>query len=217
MRRELGYFYIENALGWNQSWFQDWMMYHGGCAAVTACDLCVYLAREKEMRSLYPYDAHRLNRKDYLSFSGIMKPYLHPRLRGIDTLKIYISGLTAYWHDVGADYLSVDGLSGTASWEEAREQVREQIDSGMIVPFLLLHHKSRALSNYQWHWFNLAGYKDADGRFYVKAVTYGSFRWLDLRELWDTGYRKKGGLIIIREGDRGDQRGIPGWIGPGLS
>lgn len=199
MRRELDYFYIENALGWSQDWFQDWMMYHGGCAAVTACDLCVYLAREKGMRSLYPYDPRHLTRKDYLAFSAVMKPYLHPRLRGIDTLKLYISGLTAYWRDTGADQLSAEGLPGTAPWEDARERIIEQIDGGMIVPFLLLHHKSRSFSNYQWHWFNLAGYRELDGKFYVKAVTYGNFRWLDLRELWDTGYRKKGGLIRVTQ------------------
>ena len=197
MKRELNYFHIENALGWTQNWFLDWMMYHGGCAAVTACDLCVYLAGEKGLSSLYPYDARRLNRKDYLAFSAMMKPYLHPRLRGIDTLKLYISGLTAYLDGIGADFLKIDGLSGTAPWEEARERIRERINSGMIVPFLLLHHKNPSFSNYQWHWFNLAGYKELDGKFYVKAVTYGNFRWLDLRELWDTGYRKKGGLIIV--------------------
>ena len=174
-------------------------MYHGGCAAVTACDLCVYLAREKGMRSLYPFDAHHLNRKDYLAFSAAMKHYLHPRLRGIDTLKLYISGLTAYWRDIGMDFLRVVGLSGTAPWEDAKEQIREQIDRGMIVPFLLLHHKSQSLGNLQWHWFNLAGYQEVDEKFYVKVVTYGRFRWLNLEELWNTGYRKKGGLIIISQ------------------
>lgn len=197
MKKELNYFYIENSLGWNQSWFQDWMMYHGGCAAATACDLCAYLAREKGMSSLYPYDARRLNRKDYLAFSAMMKPYLHPRLRGIDTLKLYISGLTAYWRDAGADFLRAEGLSGDAPWEEAAEMIREQIDGGFVVPFLLLHHKNPSFSNYQWHWFNLAGYEELDGKFSVKAVTYGGFRWLNLRELWDTGYRKKGGLIRV--------------------
>lgn len=197
MKRELDYFYIENALGWSQDWFQDLTMYYGGCAAVTACDLCVYLARKKGMRSLYPYDPRRLNKKDYLAFSAMIKPYLRPRLRGIDTLKLYISGLSAYWNDVGAKQLRIDGLPGTAPWGEARERIREQIDGDMPVPFLLLHHKNRSLSNYQWHWFNLAGYGELDGKFYVKAVTYGNFRWLDLRELWDTGCRKKGGLIRV--------------------
>lgn len=146
---------------------------------------------------LYPYDAYSLNKQDYLSFSNIMKPYLHPRWQGIDTLDLYIAGLTAYFHDAGAHTLKADGLSGAVSWKIAAEQIKEQIDHGILVPFLLLYHKSRVLSDLQWHWFNLAGYEEFDGEFYVEAVTYGSFRWVDLRELWNTGYRRKGGIVRI--------------------
>ena len=53
------------------------------------------------------------------------------------------------------------------------------------------------MKDYHWHWFNLAGYEKRGERFLVKAVTYGSFRWLDLEELWDTGYERKGGLIRV--------------------
>ena len=35
----------------------------------------------------------------------------------------------------------------------------------------------------------------------VKAVTYGNYEWLDLKELWDTGYEKKGGLILFDQGE----------------
>lgn len=197
MKKELDYFQIDNALGWDQDWFQDWSMYDGGCAAVTACDLCIYLARQKGIHQLYPYEAHSLSKKDYLAFSGRMKQYLHPSWQGIDTLERYLSGLTAYWHDTGADDLKADGVSGTASWKEAAKQVRGQIDCGILVPYLLLYHKSPVFHDFQWHWFNLAGYEEFDGEFYVKAVTYGSFRWFNLQELWNTGYRKKGGLIRI--------------------
>ena len=44
--KELNYFIIDGAIGWNQDWFKEWWMNKGGCAAVTACDLCLYLARE---------------------------------------------------------------------------------------------------------------------------------------------------------------------------
>ena len=48
-----------------------------------------------------------------------------------------------------------------------------------------------------WHWFLLIGYKEYDDNIMVKAVTYGNYEWLDLNELWDTGYEKKGGLILF--------------------
>ena len=47
--KELNYFIIDGAIGWNQDWFKEWWMNKGGCAAVTACDLCLYLAREKQI------------------------------------------------------------------------------------------------------------------------------------------------------------------------
>ena len=30
----------------------------------------------------------------------------------------------------------------------------------------------------------------------AKAVTYGEWQWLDMDELWETGFEKKGGLIL---------------------
>lgn len=197
MKKELKYFYIENALGWNQDWFQDWWMNRGGCGAVTACDLCIYLAKEKNLTSLYPYDIHDLNKESYTAFSEKMKPYLRPRRSGIDTLEIYIDGLSSYLQDIGVDSLKIEGLHGTAVYSEAEKHIRKQIDCGMLIPFLLLHHKDPAFDELQWHWFNIAGYAEYGGEFYVKAVTYGSFQWLNLQELWDTGHQRKGGIILI--------------------
>ncbi len=197
MKRELDYFRIEGGLGWNQHWFADRWMYFGGCAAVTACDLSIYLARTKGIRQLYPYDPDNLTREDYLAFAKTMKGYLGPRLTGIDTLELYSSGLRTYWQDVGAGSLTLAHAEGTLPWLEAGELIRERIDSGLIVPFLLLRHQNRALKDYHWHWFNLAGYDERQGGLKVKVVTYGSFRWLDFRELWETGHRRKGGFIRV--------------------
>ena len=48
-----------------------------------------------------------------------------------------------------------------------------------------------------WRWFLLIGYKEYDDTIMVKAVTYGNYEWLDLKELWNTGHEKKGGLILF--------------------
>lgn len=44
MKTELNYFMIEGSYGSNQDWFSNFLMKMGGCAAVTACDSCIYLA-----------------------------------------------------------------------------------------------------------------------------------------------------------------------------
>lgn len=196
--KELDYFCIDDSIGWNQNNFSDWSMYDGGCAAVTACDLCIYLAQQKGFADLYPYDSRYPTQKEYLAFSETMKQYLHPRWQGIDTLELYLSGILSYFQDRGVSSISGKGISGSLPVHRARDLIRKQIDSEFLVPCLLLYHKNSMLKDFQWHWFNLAGYEEFEDEFYVKAVTYGNFYWLNLRELWNTGYRRKGGLIEIK-------------------
>lgn len=109
MKKELTYFRIEGGYGGNQDWFRDPMMHLGGCAAVTACDICIYLALRLGMRELYPFDLKELSRKDYIRFSRIMKPYLRPRMSGIDRLEIYTEGFGAYLNDAFAGRYAAAG------------------------------------------------------------------------------------------------------------
>ena len=90
MKKELDYIRVDEALGGNQDWFLDPFMKGGGCAAVTACDLCIYFARHRGLRELYPYDAGRLGKEDYIRYSKQMKPYQRPRCQGIDTVENYL-------------------------------------------------------------------------------------------------------------------------------
>ena len=73
----------------------------------------------------------------------------------------------------------------------------QQLDKQIPIPCLVLKHKNKKLKNYVWHWFLLMGYEKCEDCIAVKAVTYGSYEWLSLEEIWDSGYEKKGGLIIF--------------------
>ena len=199
MRRELDYIRIEDALGGNQEWLPERDMNRGGCGAVTACDLCIYLARQRGLRSLYPYDADRLTKEDFIGFASIMKPYLSPRSTGIDRLDIYLDGLSGYWRDAGNASLGAAGFPGTAPFEEAEALARAQIDGGMPIPYLLLRHQNKAFEDFEWHWFNLTGYEEREDGLLVDAVTYGEPHWLNFRELWDTGEERRGGMIRVFE------------------
>lgn len=201
MKKELAYYTIGGALGWSQDWFPRGWMRLGGCAAVAACDVSILLSRDDGITSMYPHDTSRITREAYLEFSEVMRPYLHPRWSGIDSLKIFIDGFGKYIHDVHADeFICLDGIEGTEPWEEARDAIVAEIDRGRAVPFLMLYHQGREFDEYEWHWFNLAGYDDeAEDGFRVKAVTYGNFEWLNLERLWDTGYEKRGGIILVND------------------
>ena len=169
----------------------------GGCAAVTACDSCVYFALRRGMANLIPFDPGQITRRNYLTLSERMKPYLHPRMRGIDRLEIYQDGFGAYLRDIGASGWRVGALHGDAPFADAADALREQIRSGYPVPFLLLMHDNPAFDFYEWHWFLLMGYDERPDSLFAQAVTYGASRWLDFRKLWHTGRAEKGGMILF--------------------
>ena len=173
MKKELDYFSIDGVQGGSQDWMSNFLMKFGGCAALAACDTCIYLAAKQGWKQIYPYNIAHLCREDYDRFAMKMKPYLRPRIGGVDRLSLYIEGFQRYLADAGVTDLCLEGLEGQTPYEKAYD-------------------------DYVWHWYMLTGYKKEAGHFSVKAVTYGGARWLDFHGLWDTGYEKKGGLILYR-------------------
>lgn len=198
-KNELSYFYVETAFGGSQQWFRSAMMRLGGCAVVTACDLCIFLKKYHDKPKLYRYGVHSLSKKEYVDFSEVMKPYLHPRITGIDSLDIYLEGAGAYFAECGETSVALKGFSGDAPYEDAEAVVKNQIDRGYPLPMLMLKHHNKIFSEYVWHWFMITGYEKNDKRFLIKATTYGNSEWLDFKLLWDTRFERKGGLITVVE------------------
>lgn len=198
MRKELPYFEIGSSYGGCQDWFTDYWMKIGGCAAATACDSSICLARNLGYPALYPYDAGKITKEDYIRFAERMKPYLRPRAGGVDRLDLYITGFGSYLSDCGICDVRMEALEGSQPVAVAKESLTVQIDAGLPVPCLILNHVRPAIKEYEWHWFLLNGYERTGGRLMVKAVTYGEYEWLDMDELWDTGYQRRGGLILYR-------------------
>lgn len=200
MQKELSYYRVGGDYGWDQDKFPGFLMKHGGCAAVTACDSCIYLKLYKGFSELCPCTSAELTTEEYLDLAEEMKPYLHPRMGGIDTLNLYMDCFGNYLHDRGSA-LEMTSFAGTENLADAEQIIMEQLDREIPIPYLLLKHKNKALDDYTWHWFMLTGYQ-AEGKdnevFRVKVVTYGEAVWFDLAELWDTGYEQKGGLILFR-------------------
>lgn len=199
MKKELPHFYIDESYGGNQDWFPTFMMRIGGCGAETACDSSIYFALYKGITGIAPESAAHLTKQDYIDFAYVMRPYLSPRMSGIDRLDIYVDGYAQYLKDRGETRLSMDMLDGSEPYETAAKALIRQIDEGYPIPTLILNHKNKTFDDYVWHWFLLNGYDlDDDGFLRVKAVTYSKYEWLDFRALWETGHKKRGGLILFR-------------------
>lgn len=196
MRKELDYFQIENDYGGNQELFPNLIMKMGGCAAVTACDCCIYFDLYKGTK-LYPYSHDTLTRKDYYKFGMKMKPYLHPRWTGIDKLEIYVDGFGKFLTDNGFGNIIMKPLAGETEVTAAKNALVEQIDKGLPIPCLMLNHKNKAFKDFEWHWFLLTGYEIFEEKCMVKVVSYGEWYWFDFDDLWNTGRERKGGLILF--------------------
>ena len=98
--------------------------------------------------------------------------------------------------------MKLSGCHGDTSVEQAIMEAKHQIDQGRPIPYLLLRHKNVNFKDLVWHWFMLVGYEELEDEFYVKIATYGGYRWLNFKELWDTGFRKKGGMILVQVPDK---------------
>ena len=136
MKKELAYFNIEGEYGGNQNWFYDPMMRLGGCAAIATCDLCIYLNLYRENKHLYPFNIDSLQKKDYIKFSKIMKKYLHPRVKGINTLQLYIDGFRSYLYDINDEEIKMEPFSGENSVYDGEKIVVSQIEKEIPIPFL---------------------------------------------------------------------------------
>ena len=201
MRKELDYLNIEGHYGGDQEWFSYFSMRFGGCAAATACELLMYLAKSRaDCRELYPYnDAEHITKTDYNAMGKRMRPYLKPRMGGISSLSIYIEGICQYLEQEAAwpGRLSFEGFDGHRDVREARAFIKEQIDRDMPVPYLLLKHSDPAFDEITWHWFLLTGYEESEAGFSVIYGTYGERYTADLAALWNTGYEERGGMLRV--------------------
>ena len=198
-KKELPHFYIGESLGGQQKWYSritDFAMNVGGCAAVSACDCAIYFAKYFGLRGLYPFDLENISREDYLRFGKIMELYLYPRWTGVDKLEIYLDGFGRFLQERGVD-LKLSGWLGENNFDDTRKIICRQIDAGILIPCLNLKHKAAELQKYVWHWFILNGYEVRGENFFVKAVSYGIGRWINFATLWETGYERKGGLILF--------------------
>lgn len=196
MTKHLPYFYIGDSYGGNQDWFHNLVMHMGGCAAATACDSCIYFQKNGMIDGVYPFDVNHLNQKDYEAFAMKMKPFLRPRVGGVSRLELYIDGFASYLESVnGSREIEMYPFGGDQSFDSAKRLVRDQIDKGYPVPYLMLKHKSEKLKDFVWHWFLLTGYEGLEDDIIVTTATYGENLTFSLREMWHTGFEQKGGMI----------------------
>ena len=141
-----------------------------------------------------------LGKKEYMDFVSETKKYLRPRPSGITDLAYYCGQGEKFFRDRGETGIRLTPAYGSESAQEAFLKLKHQIAQNLIVPTLLMKHQSEAFRNYTWHWFLLAGARGEGDSAEAFAVTYGAGRWISFTGLWDTGYLRKGGMILVEIG-----------------
>lgn len=194
----IDYFQIEGIPGGNQDWCTDFWMYLGGCAALAACDISICLAKNNNLKDCCPFDTENMTRKEYVDFSMVMKPYIHPRVGGVAKISIFTEGFGKYLKDRGYD-VTFDMCSGEESYEKACDFLKKSLNRNLPISFLLLRHRDKSLKELNWHWFMITGYSIENGNITVRYHTYGQEQEVDFKLLWNTGMYRRGGMASICE------------------
>ncbi len=192
----IDYFKVGNVSGGNQDWFTDWWMHLGGCGAIAAGDLCIMLAKNHGFKELVPFSTEHITRASYVDLGMKMKPYIRPRMGGVSKLSIFTDGLEKFINDRGYN-VEFDTCPGELSSEEGREFLKKHLNQNMPVACLVLRHQNPAYEDIFWHWFMITGYEEKNGEMTITYHTYGGKYKIDFDSMWNTGFRKKGGLVAI--------------------
>lgn len=197
-KKELEFITIDGKYyGGDQNWHTHKMMKLGGCSAVTLCEVCIWLAKTNpDMRELYPYDPGYVSKEDFLRFFEIVFRYVHPGIGGLTSVDKFVAMAGRYIETTGVK-VRVGVRMGNEPYERAEAFVREAIDNGLPVMYLMLKHADAAFEDYEWHWFTLTGYEEKDGRFNVTFATWGQKHFFDLKKAWDTQKAWRGGMAAF--------------------
>ncbi|BDF58188.1 hypothetical protein CE91St36_10050 [Christensenellaceae bacterium] len=199
MKKELDFLRIDGKYyGGDQNWHTHKMMKLGGCSAVCACEACIYLAKKfPKYRRLYPYDPQNVTKADFLRFFETMFQYIYPGIGGLTSIDKFEKMFLKYVAATGVS-IQLHKLAGSASLADASSFVKDSIDAGMPVMYLMLKHADPTFDEYEWHWFNLTGYEDRGDTLTVSFATWGCRHEFDFMRAWDTRKCWKGGMLSFR-------------------
>ena len=197
MKKELDFLLIDGRYGGDQNRFARFRMWRGGCSTVCACHAAACLAaKDPSRRALSPLPGLVITEAEFDTFSIDMFRFVYPRHRGMPTTALFQEAFQGYADHRGIP-VSYRSLQGDAPTAEAEAFVRESIDAGDTIQYLLLLHAAREFNELGWHWFTVTGYEETPDGLHIIFSTWGQRRTLPLAALWDTRREEKGGLLVI--------------------
>lgn len=198
MKKELDFLKIDGTYyGGDQNWHTHHMMKLGGCSAICACEQCIQAARSFAcLRALYPYDPLHVTKENFLRFFETMFQYIHPGIGGLTSIEKFERMFRRYTESAGVA-VELEKLDGHADIQEAKKFVKNAIDDGVPVMYLMLKHADPVFDEFEWHWFNLTGYETSEDAMQTTFATWGKKCSFDFVRAWDTGKFFRGGMLRI--------------------
>ena len=150
------------AYGGNQEWFPDLWARQAGCGSVTGANMaaCFSLNRP-EYSSLAPDCQPVMAKADYLSLMQEMYRRMKPGLMGYPYPAKLARAFSAYSKEKGLS-LAPHVVCSWKDWKEGYALVKQSLDSGSPVGFLILAHRAPELKEDIWHWITICGYGEAE-------------------------------------------------------
>lgn len=192
---ELKFPKIENYIGGSQDWYPVGHMRLGGCSTCTAAEISIYLAKEKGKTALCPNIPQSI--KEFVDYSKKIYKYIYPRFMGLHKLPLYVSGYEKFAQECG-ETVEISCLDGNEDVKKAERFIKNAIDEGYPIAYLLLKHRDEDIDEIEWHWFTVMGYEEKAEDLTVKFVTWGEKYEISLAKLWNTGKQQKGGMVLIK-------------------
>ena len=192
---ELKFPKIENYIGGSQEWYPVGHMRLGGCSTCTAAEISIYLSEEKGKTALCPKIPQSIN--EFVDYSKKIYKYIYPRFMGLHKLPLYVSGYEKFAEECG-EAVEVYCLDGNEDVKKAASFIKNAIDAGYPIAYLLLKHQDEDIDEIEWHWFTVMGYEEKEDDLTVKFVTWGEKYEISLKKLWNTGRQQKGGMVCIK-------------------
>ena len=194
-KRELPFPKIEKYIGGSQEWYPVGHMRLGGCSTCTAAEISMYLAEYKGKKGLCKCKIDSI--RDFVEYSKKIYKYIYPRFMGLHKLSLYIKGYEKYATECG-ESVNISSLDGNEKVENAMFFIKDAIDDGYPLAYLLLKHQDEDIDEIEWHWFTVIGYEDTIDDMIITFVTWGEKFNISLKKLWATNKTPKGGIVCIK-------------------
>ncbi len=140
--------------GGDQAWYRNKFHAEAGCGPTSGANLAAFYGME--LKPITPGGC-LFEKEAFINLMDVMYTYMTPGMMGFPYYQKYINCFLKFSEERKHSFCAYS----MRSWKMVSEPVsfvKQAINSGNPVPFIILLHAEKALENNQWHWMTITGY-----------------------------------------------------------